>query len=499
METMTATDSTSRPSRWHSLAWSIKVAQVRLRFFVALGVAFLVVGRWDVLRTYWDRLTAPAARDPAMGAVSADTEYFCPMDPGVLSGWPGKCPICHMATVRRSKGDMGPLPDGVIARVQLSPDRVQLAGVHTETVGYRPLAREVRSVGIVEPRESSTRVRLEVRQEEARWISTGQAAGVIPDPSDGSAPASARVLALEPSTEGSTRLVVEVAEPSPGLRLSGFALVVIRLPMADREPFRSMPRGEPAPRPGEPRAVHVCLDHPDVILTEVGRCPRDDRPLERLDLAKNQRLAWWCPMHPKVVADRAGASCDECGGMALIARVVTYGPRGEVLAVPERAVIDTGTRAVVYLERMPGVFDGVEVRLGPRCGGFFPVVEGLEAGQSVASAGAFLIDAETRLNPGLAAGYFGAHRAEVAGSVPASARETTDLVGLAPVDRDQAVAQAICPVTGKRLGSMGTPVKVVVRGSKVFLCCEGCEGSIKDAPEKYLAKLKAVDKPAHHP
>ena len=119
-------------------------------------------------------------------------------------------------------------------------------------------------------------------------------------------------------------------------------------------------------------------------------------------------------MHPKVVADRPGSTCGECGGMALVPRVVTYRPAGEVLAVPESAVIDTGSRTVVYVERMPGMFDGVEVRLGPRCGAFYPVVEGLEPGQAVAVAGAFLVDAETRLNPSLAAGYFGAKRAEVA-------------------------------------------------------------------------------------
>jgi len=94
---------------------------------------------------------------------------------------------------------------------------------------------------------------------------------------------------------------------------------------------------------------------------------------------------------------------------------VAYCPAGEVLAVPEGAVIDTGARRVVYVETMPGVFDGVEVRLGPRCGGSYPVVEGLEAGQAVASSGAFLIDAETRLNPSLAASYFGARREEPAG------------------------------------------------------------------------------------
>ena len=42
--------------------------------------------------------------------------------------------------------------------------------------------------------------------------------------------------------------------------------------------------------------------------------------------------------------------------------------KGLTLAVPESAVIDTGTRKVVYVETAPGQFDGLEVVLGPRCG-----------------------------------------------------------------------------------------------------------------------------------
>ena len=37
--------------------------------------------------------------------------------------------------------------------------------------------------------------------------------------------------------------------------------------------------------------------------------------------------------------------------------------------------------------------------LGPRIGDRFPVLEGLAPGEKVAAAGAFLIDAESRLNP----------------------------------------------------------------------------------------------------
>ena len=57
---------------------------------------------------------------------------------------------------------------------------------------------------------------------------------------------------------------------------------------------------------------------------------------------------------------------------------------------------------------MAGMFDGVEVTLGRRCGDHYPVLRGLAPGDRVVTAGAFLLDAETRLNPALAASYFGA-------------------------------------------------------------------------------------------
>jgi Cu(I)/Ag(I) efflux system membrane fusion protein len=82
-------------------------------------------------------------------------------------------------------------------------------------------------------------------------------------------------------------------------------------------------------------------------------------------------------------------------------------PADAVLVVPESAVVDTGTRTVVYVESEPGVFEGRVVVLGPRSGDLYPVLEGLSPGEKVATSGAFLIDAETRLNPGAAALYSG--------------------------------------------------------------------------------------------
>ncbi|HEX5500418.1 MAG TPA: efflux RND transporter periplasmic adaptor subunit, partial [Thermomicrobiales bacterium] len=125
------------------------MAQVRLRFLAVLVGAFLIVGKWDSLRNYWQTLTISLDQEPLGGAVSPETEYFCPMCPGVLAEWPSRCSVCNMPLVRRRKGEAIQLPDGVLSRMQLSPYRVQLAGIRTAAVGYRPLVREAVVSGAV--------------------------------------------------------------------------------------------------------------------------------------------------------------------------------------------------------------------------------------------------------------------------------------------------------------------------------------------------------------
>jgi multidrug efflux pump subunit AcrA (membrane-fusion protein) len=84
----------------------------------------------------------------------------------------------------------------------------------------------------------------------------------------------------------------------------------------------------------------------------------------------------------------------------------------KLLAVPFSAVIDTGVRKVVFLEKGAGVFDAVEVTLGARAGEYYAVLKGLNAGDKVVTAGAFLLDAEARLNPAAGVIYFGASGGE---------------------------------------------------------------------------------------
>lgn len=68
-------------------------------------------------------------------------------------------------------------------------------------------------------------------------------------------------------------------------------------------------------------------------------------------------------------------------------------------------------------------------------------------------------------------------------------------VALAALDQgDQTgiARQRVCPVTGAALGSMGDPIKVLVGGQPLYLCCKGCLGKVESAPEAYLRKAGQV-------
>lgn len=70
---------------------------------------------------------------------------------------------------------------------------------------------------------------------------------------------------------------------------------------------------------------------------------------------------------------------------------------GNRLAIPQDAIIDTGTRQVVYVDRGNGYFEPRAVALGVRAAGMAEVLRGLKAGDKVASAATFLIDSEAKL------------------------------------------------------------------------------------------------------
>lgn len=76
-----------------------------------------------------------------------------------------------------------------------------------------------------------------------------------------------------------------------------------------------------------------------------------------------------------------------------------------------------------------------------------------------------------------------------AGHEHSSGKISAQLAKLSAADRELAEKQKNCPVTDEPLGSMGVPIKVTVEGQDIFICCAGCQNSLENDPEKYLAKL----------
>ncbi|MBK5104327.1 MAG: efflux RND transporter periplasmic adaptor subunit [Burkholderiales bacterium] len=71
--------------------------------------------------------------------------------------------------------------------------------------------------------------------------------------------------------------------------------------------------------------------------------------------------------------------------------------KGRVLAVPDSAVLDTGTRQLVLVQRGEGKFEPRPVKLGARGDGYIEIIEGVKDGESVVVSANFLIDAESNL------------------------------------------------------------------------------------------------------
>ena len=93
----------------------------------------------------------------------------------------------------------------------------------------------------------------------------------------------------------------------------------------------------------------------------------------------------------------------------MYATVALESPIGDVLALPEDAVIDTGERKVVFVEIAAGRFQPREVSLGRKGQGHYEVLAGLAEGDRVVVSAQFLLDSESRLRGATGGPAHGGH------------------------------------------------------------------------------------------
>lgn len=553
---------------WWWFDFIILVKLARLRFIGVLVVIGVIITQWDTLTAYYDKWTRPTAAAVAGGS---NIEYFCPMHPSIVRDNPkDKCPICFMPLSRRKKGaaQAEALPAGVVNRVQLSPYRVVLAGVETWPVDYVPLTKEITAVGYIEfdergQRTVSARVAGRIDRlfanETGPMVQAGDELALLYSPdllvtvqNLRDAQRNGKGGYLESAKTRLELLGIDDAQIADILGADKSDIHLrIRSPISGHIITKYVREGQYVEE-GTPlydvadlstvwiqaqvyeddlAFLPVDLEHgatadlPDMDVTATTRSlpgqafhgklafvyphiDQDTRTVTvrfELDNPHPHKLRpggtanVTLSVQPQQLAMLAESSDSRHVGMLA---------EGRVLAVPEGAVIDTGSQRIVYREASPGVYEGVEIVLGPTMLGpggaiYHPVLDGLEPGERIVTTGSFLVDAETRLNPAAGSIYFGGsgggHEKQssvitVRPSTPddPDAKVEAALAKLSPSDRALAELQQFCPVLpDSRLGSMGPPVKLIVDGQPIFLCCSGCKsGALKNAQET-LRKVKA--------
>jgi Cu(I)/Ag(I) efflux system membrane fusion protein len=139
--------------------------------------------------------------------------------------------------------------------------------------------------------------------------------------------------------------------------------------------------------------------------------------------------------------------------------------RQPALLAPVDAVLDTGMRKTVFVERGKGIFEPRQVDTGLRANGMVEITAGLEPGERIVVSGAFLVDSETRMK------------------APSSTGRALDPVCGHEVDRDKARAAGRTSTTG---------------GMVQYFCSRDCKTAFerKHAASAPPAPVKSISAPA---
>jgi Cu(I)/Ag(I) efflux system membrane fusion protein len=437
-------------TRWQKIRLVIKVVELRVRFIALMAITGLVFGYWDTIWNHYEKWTRPAGERVA---AASDVEHFCPMHPNVVRGEPANCPICGMPLSKRQKGEVETLPPGVTARVSLAPGRIQQAGLKTVAVAYAPLAETLTTVG-------------EVRFDERRLARISSKSKGL-----------ARVETLHVNVTGAP---VAAGAPlaelySPELSQAARELLLAQRTAAERS------------RPQTPAARSLLGDGADLVRLAREKLALWGLTPEQIDgILASGRVADRIPIlspiggvviRKNVVAGQYVAEGDSLFEVADLSRVWVQAQ------VFEDALgrVEVGQAVEATVPAFPGeTFRGTVAFIDPALD---PQTRTVNVRYDLDNAGG-------RLRPGMYArvslhtpvAKLPAFRERLARR-PKAAPATVRLVGRTPAE------QGICPVTGQPLGSMGDPTPVALADGKVWICCEGCETPLKDAPAKYLPRL----------
>ena len=409
----------------------------KLMVVAALVAAALAAGYW------WGNAKSVTSAADSLGAVTPERKilyYRNPMGQSDTSPVPKKDPM-GMDYLPVYDGEESASGDPV---VKISVEKIQKLGVRTEAAALRELTRTVRAVATVQANE---RRLYTVTPKFEGWIqqlyvdTTGQAVKKGDALMDVYSP---ELITAQQEYLIATRGVQMVADGSPDVRaemqrlvesalqrLRNWDISEIELQRLQREgkvrqyiTFRSKANGVVLEKPsiegkrfipGEVLYQIADLSSvwilADVFEQDLGMVHQGQMATIRVDAYPdkvfNGEVAF---IYPKVTPETRTAivriKLPNPEGLlkpAMYARVefASFHSKDKVLAVPDSAVLDSGTRRLVLVDLGEGQFEPRTVKLGLHADGYAEVLGGLKAGEAVVVKANFLIDAESNFKAAL--------------------------------------------------------------------------------------------------
>jgi Cu(I)/Ag(I) efflux system membrane fusion protein len=419
----------------HDRSW--KVAGSGGRSLVLLCLAALPVN---------SQAEPPVAREHERPGVGRPAErsvlyWYDPMHPQFRSNAPGTSPDCGMDMVPRYADELDEqLPAGA---VQISPWKQQLSGVRVAPVARRTLDRQIRTVGIVRADEGRVRT---IHTKVEGWVEklyvdfTGQLVRKGQPVLSVYSPALVStqfeyLLALRgreqlhhspfPEAAESSRVLLEAArqrllfwdiEPHQirALEESGKPqrALTIHSPFSGYVTIKDVFEGRYV-MPGMELYTVTDLDRVWVLIDvyEYEMAAVSVGTKVRLGFASypgevvTGEVAYVYPfVEPKTRTNKLRVELDNAGlrfkpEMYATAEIEVSLP--DRLSVPADAILDSGTREVVFVAGEGGRFTPRTVRVGTRGGGYAEILDGLSDGEQVVVAANFMVDSESRLKAAL--------------------------------------------------------------------------------------------------
>ncbi len=253
--------------------------------------------------------------------------------------------------------------------VKLSPDEEKMVGVRTEPAARRKLAKEIRTVGIV-------------AYDPDLYVAQEEFIGALKLNDTGLAEASKKRLQILGMSEE------QIAE----LEKSGKPQSNLLLPEGKVWVYANFYEYEAAwLKEGAGAAVRATVDPAEEYSGKISALEpivkNETRTIQAKIEVDNPKLA----LKPNMYVD-----------------VYLRAELPAALAVPSEAVLDTGIRKLVYVDKGDGIYVGREVKIGPEASGYIPILAGISPGDKVVSKANFLIDSQSKLTGGASALYGGA-------------------------------------------------------------------------------------------